>query len=156
MAKETRSQMLARLKRQRKKAGIGEFKKKSSSKRKSMKRTTRKTPKKARRRTYNMAKKKTTKRKSNGMNPMIKAVVGGFLYGIARQPIQEFTSGFMGGLSDEIGMLLVTGLGGMFLKGQLKNIAIVGASIEASRLAQNFSFGSLTSAKPTSNMRIIG
>lgn len=132
----------ARLKALRRKHGLGEFKRNSPKSRTVRTRSS----------SFKVArKKKVSRRKSGGFGVMGKAVIGGFIYGVARQPIQNITKNFLGGVSDEIGMLLVTGVIANFTTGQIRNAALIGMAIEASTLAKNFNLGGLTGGLTTSS-----
>jgi len=130
----------AQLKALRRKHGLGEFRPKVHVKRGKL--FSRFTPRKTTR-SFKVAKRKRSSGRSNALGALMKVIVGGFIYGVARQPLQNITKGFLGGVSDEIGMLIVDGVIANFTTGQIRNAALIGAGIEASSLAKNFNIGSI-------------
>jgi len=123
----------ARLKALRRKHGLGEFKNKA--------RTV-----SVKKRSFNVARRRKTRtsRRSNAVNAIMKVAIGGFVYGVARTPINNFTKGFLGGVSDELGMLLVDAVIANFTTGQIRNAALIGVGIETATLAKNFNLGGTT------------
>lgn len=134
----------ARLKALRRKHGLGEFRKKSAKKQGFSTKTSRK-------RSFSMARRRrrSSSRRGGAFGPITKVLIGGFIYGVIRTPINTFTKGFLGTtVSDEIGMLLINGLIANFTTGQIRNAALIGIGIEASTLAKNFNLGGIVPAPP--------
>ena len=82
-------------------------------------------------------------------------VVGGVVYGAVRQPINNFVKGLTGNmafnLSDEIAMGLVAWLVARRSSGMVKQAALAGLAIEASRIGSSFKLGGIigTTASPS-------
>jgi len=132
----------ARLKALRRKYGLGEFKRSSHL-----------VPKIRHSRSSTMAKRRGIfrKSKSSGISPG-QMVVGGLVYGALRQPISNFVRGLTGNvalnLSDEVAMGLVAWLVARRSSGIVRQAALAGLAIEASRFGSSLNIGNIL--RPTS------
>lgn len=139
--KETKKQMLARLKRQRKKAGIGEFSKKRKSVTRSRSRAVSKTVRRIKRRSSTMAKKGKRRSKKAGLlsQKKVRGIVGALGYAVVGEPILDMAASKIGlNTADEF----IKGLGGALISmnstGIIKSIGDAALTISAYKLGQQY------------------
>ena len=123
------------------KKGWREYKKTKSSPTPINKSNSRRRTIKTTRRAKTMVKRKRTYKRKSGINTLFKPIIYGGAYGMAREPLNQFASGFLGGMSDEIGMGLISSIAFLKGKGMVKELGKAGLYVEAHNLGRNMSGG---------------
>tara|TARA_Y100000310_G_scaffold251876_1_gene258504 strand:- start:316 stop:798 length:483 start_codon:yes stop_codon:yes gene_type:complete len=117
------------------KKGWKAFKASKRSRTITLKRTVSKTAKRRRR---PMAKRKVMRRRKSSIGGVGKLMLGGAIYGVAREPINQLASKvpFVGNLGDEVALLAINFLIATKTKGMVRQIGRAGLMIEAYNLAR--------------------
>ena len=125
------------------KKGWREFKKSKSKRKYTLRRTVSKTAKR-KTRTRTMAKKRTYKKKSS-IGGVGKLMLGGAIYGVAREPLSQLSSKIpiIGNFGDEVALLGISYLMATRTSGMLRQAGRAGLMIEAYNLARSGTGGLL-------------
>lgn len=120
------------------KKGWREYKKSKSKRGRkvTLRRTVKKTAK--RRKTRTMARRKIVRRRKSPIGGVGKLMLGGAIYGVAREPLNTLASKvpFIGNLGDEVALLGVSYLLATRTKGMVRQMGRAGLMIEAYNLAR--------------------
>lgn len=102
-----------------------------------------------------MARKSRSRGRSSGGVRAGEILVGGIVYGIARNKISSMLKNSLGGvvgnMSDEVIMGIVSYLAAEKGSGMIRDAGKVGLGIEASRFSQNLNIGGLLGSTSTEN-----